>query len=178
MSTRLGELLVRRGVINANQLDRAMEQVEEEGTALAPTLVKATYCTEIELAACLQKEYRLPLVDPGGLQVVDAWITGLTGCEQSTNQPPVVTITSPGDGAGNSAGNGRTTRNRHRNRTGHRSSNGSSDDAALAACQTPSLGRPVVLLPGTPIRFFDDSDVARRGLQRPEQCRVVCAPGR
>jgi type IV pilus assembly protein PilB len=69
MATRLGELLVRRGVINTAQLDMAIQHVEQEGTALAPALVKLTYCTEIELAACLQKEYRLPLVDPAGMEV-------------------------------------------------------------------------------------------------------------
>ena len=69
MATRLGELLVRRGLINSAQLDSALVQVEQEQTALAPTLVKLNACTEQVLAACLQKEYRLPLVDPAGMEV-------------------------------------------------------------------------------------------------------------
>ena len=38
MGTRLGELLVRRGLINPAQHERALEQCDQESSALAPAL--------------------------------------------------------------------------------------------------------------------------------------------
>src|SRR5262245_21287654 len=69
MATRLGELLVRRGLINGSQLEGALGQAEQDQTSLAATLIKLKSCSEADLAACLQKEYRLPLVDPAGMEV-------------------------------------------------------------------------------------------------------------
>jgi len=69
-STRLGELLVKRGVINAGQLEKALEhhQAEENGT-LSTALVTLRIFSDAELTAFLQKEYRLPLVDPAAMEV-------------------------------------------------------------------------------------------------------------
>jgi uncharacterized repeat protein (TIGR03806 family) len=39
------------------------------------------------------------VADAVGTQVVDGWITALVACEAVTNQPPVVTITEPSEGA-------------------------------------------------------------------------------
>ncbi len=71
MSTnRLGELLVKRGLITSAQLDKAIEhhQSEDDG-ALATSLVKLNIFSDAELTAFLQKEYRLPLVDPAAMEV-------------------------------------------------------------------------------------------------------------
>jgi type IV pilus assembly protein PilB len=70
MSTRLGELLVKRGLLNSAQLEKAIERHEgEEGTALSTALVNLRFFTDAELTALLQKEYRLPLVDPVAMDV-------------------------------------------------------------------------------------------------------------
>jgi type IV pilus assembly protein PilB len=69
MSTRLGELLVRRGLISAADLAKASEEQESSGIALSAVLVKAGLLGEAELAACLQKEYHLSLVDPSALNL-------------------------------------------------------------------------------------------------------------
>jgi len=69
MSTRLGELLVKRGLLTAAQFDKAVKQSDEDEAALAPVLVKLGYCSETDLTAYLQKEYRLPLVDPVAMEV-------------------------------------------------------------------------------------------------------------
>ncbi|MCK6555988.1 type IV-A pilus assembly ATPase PilB [Candidatus Binatia bacterium] len=69
MSTRLGELLVRRGLITGADLARANEELAAQGGALSATLVKIGAIAEGELAACLQKEYHLSLVDPAALNL-------------------------------------------------------------------------------------------------------------
>src|SRR4029450_3931472 len=70
MSTRLGELLVKRGLISSAQLERAKEHHEgEEHGALSTALVTLRIFSEAELPALLQKEYRLPLVDPAAMEV-------------------------------------------------------------------------------------------------------------
>jgi len=69
MSTRLGELLVKRGVIASAQLERAVQHEAEDGTPLVATLVKLNLARETDLTAFLQREYRLPLVDPAAMDV-------------------------------------------------------------------------------------------------------------
>ncbi len=73
MSTRLGELLVKRGLISSAQLDKAIEHHEsEENGALSTVLVSLRIFSDAELTAILQKEYRLPLVDPAAMEVPPA----------------------------------------------------------------------------------------------------------
>ena len=68
-TTRLGELLVKRGLITQAQLTAALEHQEEEGGALSTALVKLNFISDADLTAYLQKEYRLPLVDPAGMDL-------------------------------------------------------------------------------------------------------------
>jgi type IV pilus assembly protein PilB len=67
MSTRLGELLVKRGLLTTAQLAKAAE--EESTSALSTVLVKLGLISETDIAACLQKEYRLSLVDPSAMKI-------------------------------------------------------------------------------------------------------------
>ncbi len=69
MTTRLGELLVKRGLITQAQLTAALENQEETGGALSTALVKLGFISDADLTAYLQKEYRLPLVDPAGMDL-------------------------------------------------------------------------------------------------------------
>lgn len=69
MSTRLGELLVKRGLITSAQLTKALEEQGTNGAALSAVLVKLAFINETDLAACLQKEYRLSLVDPSAMEL-------------------------------------------------------------------------------------------------------------
>jgi type IV pilus assembly protein PilB len=67
--SRLGELLVKRGQIDATHLERAMSEQRTHGGALASHLVKLGYINEDALLSYLQKEYRLPVVDPSNLDI-------------------------------------------------------------------------------------------------------------
>jgi type IV pilus assembly protein PilB len=69
MSTRLGDLLVKRGLITGDQLQRSVERAEEEKAPLCILLIKDGYLTDADLTAFLQREYRLPLVDPAVMEV-------------------------------------------------------------------------------------------------------------
>jgi type IV pilus assembly protein PilB len=69
MSTRLGELLVRRGLLTTAQLTKATEEQEAGTTALSAVLVKLGFLSEADLAGCLQKEYHLSLVDPSAMNI-------------------------------------------------------------------------------------------------------------
>src|SRR3989449_5843195 len=69
MSSRLGDLLQRRGDLNAEQLARALDQQREHGGALTPHLVRLGSITEEKLLSCLQRESRLPVVDPLSLDI-------------------------------------------------------------------------------------------------------------
>jgi type IV pilus assembly protein PilB len=69
MSSRLGDLLQRRGDLTADQLVRAIEHQREHGGALATHLVKLGFISEEDLLNYLQREYRLPVVDPLSLDI-------------------------------------------------------------------------------------------------------------
>ncbi len=69
MSSRLGELLVKRGLITKDQLEQAVHRAEEETAALCTLMVKEGMLSDADLTAFLQREYRLPLVDPAVMDV-------------------------------------------------------------------------------------------------------------
>ncbi len=67
--SRLGELLVRRGQIEQTALSKAVDEQRAHGGALASHLVKLGFINEDALLSYLQKEYRLPVVDPSNLDI-------------------------------------------------------------------------------------------------------------
>src|SRR5215831_5434990 len=69
MSSRLGEVLQKRGDLTADQLAMALEQQHEHGGALSTHLVRLGFVTEEKLLAYLEREYRLPVVDPLSLDI-------------------------------------------------------------------------------------------------------------
>ena len=69
MNSRLGELLVRRGDLEPAQLTQAVEQQRQQGGALSRHLIKLGFVSEESLLGYLQREYRLPVVDPLSLEI-------------------------------------------------------------------------------------------------------------
>jgi len=63
-ASRLGEMLVRRSVITAEQLAAASTEQRKNGGQFATTLVKLGIVTEDDLTTYLHKEYKLPVIDP------------------------------------------------------------------------------------------------------------------
>ena len=69
MSSRLGEVLQKRGDLTADQLAKAVEQQREHGGALSSHLVRLGFLSEEKLLSYLEREYRLPVVDPVAMDI-------------------------------------------------------------------------------------------------------------
>ncbi|HEY8483360.1 MAG TPA: type IV-A pilus assembly ATPase PilB [Longimicrobiales bacterium] len=60
---RIGDLLVREGLITRDQLLRALEDARNNGTRIGYSLVKLGFISEEELTRTLARQYRVPAVD-------------------------------------------------------------------------------------------------------------------
>ena len=69
MAKKLGDVLLDGGLITPDQLQRAVSEQKQSGSMLAPTLVKLGFMGEPELLDFLSKQYGVPAVDPGKLDV-------------------------------------------------------------------------------------------------------------
>jgi type IV pilus assembly protein PilB len=67
--SRLGELLLKRSLITHDQLASATTDQQQQGGILASHLVRLGVVNEDQLVTQLQKEYRLPIVDPMSLEI-------------------------------------------------------------------------------------------------------------
>jgi type IV pilus assembly protein PilB len=66
---RLGDLLVREGLISREQLDQALIEQRNSGDRLGYTLVKHGFVREIEVTKMLARQYRVPAVDLSRFEV-------------------------------------------------------------------------------------------------------------
>jgi len=62
-SMRIGDLLIREGLISKEQLDQALLEQKQNGTRVGYNLVKLGFVPEIELTKVLAKQYKMPAVD-------------------------------------------------------------------------------------------------------------------
>jgi type IV pilus assembly protein PilB len=60
---RIGDLLVREGLISAEQLQRALEDARQNNTRIGYSLIKLGFIPEEELTRMLARQYRVPAVD-------------------------------------------------------------------------------------------------------------------
>ena len=67
--SRLGELLLKRSLITQDQLVSATTDQEQQGGILAAHLVRLGVVNEEQLVSHLEREYRLPIVDPMSLEI-------------------------------------------------------------------------------------------------------------
>jgi len=68
-SSRIGELLLKQGVITSGDLRVALGRLRESGGAVTTYVVKHCGVSESELLTVLQEEYHLPVVDPAGMDI-------------------------------------------------------------------------------------------------------------
>jgi len=66
---RIGELLVREGLITAEQLSVALQDARQNGHRIGYALIKLGFIQESELTRSLAKQYRVPAVDLDRVQV-------------------------------------------------------------------------------------------------------------
>ena len=68
-TSRIGELLLRQGLISAGDLRLAQARLRESGGALTTHIVRHSEVPEAELLTLLQEEYHLPVVDPAAIEI-------------------------------------------------------------------------------------------------------------
>src|SRR5215470_189140 len=68
-SERIGDLLVREGMISKEQLDKALQEQRQNGTRVGYNLVKLGFIQEVELTKMLAKQYKMPAVDLSRFEV-------------------------------------------------------------------------------------------------------------
>ena len=62
-SERIGELLLREGLISKEQLEKALQEQRQNGTRVGYNLVKLGFIQELELTKTLARQYKMPAVD-------------------------------------------------------------------------------------------------------------------
>src|SRR5258706_7015810 len=66
---RLGDLLVRDGLITRDQLEKALQEQKQNGTRVGYNLVKLGFVPELELVKTLAKQFKMPAVDLSRFEV-------------------------------------------------------------------------------------------------------------
>ena len=66
---RLGDLLVREGLITREQLEKALQEQRQSGTRVGYNLVKLGFIAETELTKMLARQYKMPAVDLSRFEV-------------------------------------------------------------------------------------------------------------
>jgi type IV pilus assembly protein PilB len=66
---RLGDLLLREGLITKEQLDKALQEQKANGTRLGYNLVKLGFVQETEITKMLARQFRMPAVDLSRFEV-------------------------------------------------------------------------------------------------------------
>src|SRR5205809_2832566 len=62
-AVRIGDLLMREGLITKEQLDKALQEQKQNGTRVGYNLVKLGFIPETELTKMLARQYKMPAVD-------------------------------------------------------------------------------------------------------------------
>ena len=66
---RIGDLLIREGMITKEQLARALQEQQQNGTRVGYNLVKLGFVNETEITRMLARQYRMPAVDLSKFEV-------------------------------------------------------------------------------------------------------------
>jgi type IV pilus assembly protein PilB len=66
---RIGDLLIREGLITKDQLDKALQEQKSNGQRLGYNLVKMGFVQETEITKMLARQYRMPAVDLARFEV-------------------------------------------------------------------------------------------------------------
>jgi type IV pilus assembly protein PilB len=66
---RIGDLLVREGIITREQLARALDEQKQSGTRVGYNLVKLGFIQENELTKMLARQYKMPAIDLARFEV-------------------------------------------------------------------------------------------------------------
>ncbi len=82
-SERIGDLLVKEGLISREQLQKALEEQRQNGTRVGYNLVKLGFIQETELTRTLARQFKMPAVDLSKFEV-DSKIIKLVPADLAT----------------------------------------------------------------------------------------------
>src|SRR5919205_4425212 len=68
-NVRIGDLLIREGLITKEQLDRALQEQKQNGTRVGYNLIKLGFIEENELTKMLARQYKMPAIDLSRFEV-------------------------------------------------------------------------------------------------------------
>ncbi len=68
-SERIGDLLLKEGLISREQLQKALDEQRQSGTRVGYNLVKLGFIQENELTRCLARQFKMPAVDLSKFEV-------------------------------------------------------------------------------------------------------------
>ena len=66
---RIGDLLLKEGLISREQLQKALDEQRQSGTRVGYNLVKLGFIQENELTRCLARQFKMPAVDLSKFEV-------------------------------------------------------------------------------------------------------------
>ncbi|HTR78381.1 MAG TPA: ATPase, T2SS/T4P/T4SS family [Gemmatimonadaceae bacterium] len=66
---RIGDILIREGIITREQLDKALQEQRQNGTRVGYNLVKLGFIQELDLTKTLAKQFKMPAVDLSRFEV-------------------------------------------------------------------------------------------------------------
>ena len=69
INKKLGELLIERGIVNQNQMDKALSIQKEKGGLIGEILVELDYAQEEDIAQALTAEYGFPYLPLGNYEI-------------------------------------------------------------------------------------------------------------
>ncbi|HUF29147.1 MAG TPA: type II secretion system protein GspE, partial [Gemmatimonadaceae bacterium] len=68
-SERIGDLLLKEGLITREHLERALVEQKQHGTRVGYNLIKLGFLNELDLTRMLARQFRMPAVDLAKFEV-------------------------------------------------------------------------------------------------------------
>src|SRR3954453_6303838 len=68
-SERIGDLLLKEGLITSEQLAKALQEQKQSGTRVGYNLIKLGFIQEVDLMRALAKQHKMPAVDLSRFEV-------------------------------------------------------------------------------------------------------------
>ena len=74
MSVRLGELLIKAGLISQDQLKEALRVQKDTGAKLGETIINLGFCAEEDITECLSQQFGVPSINLAHFEIDDSVI--------------------------------------------------------------------------------------------------------
>ena len=69
MSLKVGEILVKQGLLTSVQLNTAVEEQKKSGNRLTSVILSLGYLKEVQILRAMEKQYQVPGIDLGNFEI-------------------------------------------------------------------------------------------------------------